>query len=75
MEIINIIHFFVLANNNDVSLINDGKVLTVPNELADIGVEVFNGQTVFINLRTANLKIIWKSNVIFAITMHFKNNL
>lgn len=39
-------------------------MLTVPNELADIGVEIFNGQTIFINLRTTNLKIIWKSNVI-----------
>jgi len=46
-----------------VSMINNGKLLTVPNELTDISVEIISGQTVFINLRAANLKIIWKSNV------------
>jgi len=44
-------------------LINNGKVLAVPNELADISVEIISGQTVFINLRASNLKITWKSNV------------
>lgn len=51
------------ADDNAVSLINNGKSLAVPNELSDIGIEIVSGQTVLINLRTANLKIIWKSNV------------
>jgi len=54
---------FILADDNVVSLINNGKLLSVPNELADISIEVISGQTVFIYLRAANLKIIWKSNV------------
>jgi len=54
---------FILADDNVVSLTNNGKLLAVPNELTDISVEIISGQTVFINLRAANLKIIWKSNV------------
>lgn len=50
------------ADDNVVSLINNGKLLAVPNELADISVEIISGQTVFINLRASNLKITWKSN-------------
>lgn len=70
-KIINLILFniidkniiFILADDNVVSLINNGKLLAVPNELADISVEIISGQTVFINLRASNLKITWKSNV------------
>jgi len=35
----------------------------VPNESADIAVEVVGGQTVLVNLRAAGLKIVWKANV------------
>lgn len=55
--------YFDQGKENTVSLTNNGKSLAVPNELADIGVEIVSGQTVFIDLRTANIKIIWKSNV------------
>lgn len=53
----------MLAVDNIISLTNNGKPLAVPIELADIDVEIIGGQTVFINLHTTNLKIIWKSNV------------
>lgn len=56
------VFFFIILVDN-VSLMSNGKLLAVPNELPDIGVEIIGSQTVFINLRTANLKIIWKSNV------------
>ncbi|VVC41699.1 Hypothetical protein CINCED_3A025143 [Cinara cedri] len=52
---------------DNVSLMSNGKSLVVPNELPDIGVEIIGSQTVFINLRTANLKIIWKSNGVLQI--------
>lgn len=42
---------------------NNEKSLAIPNELTDIGVQINSGQTVFINLRSVNLKIVWKSNV------------
>uniref|UniRef100_A0A481MQJ2 Hemolectin n=1 Tax=Nipponaphis monzeni TaxID=196483 RepID=A0A481MQJ2_9HEMI len=55
------------TNENIVSLSNNGKLLAVPNELVDIGVEVVSGQTILINLRINSLKIIWKSNGILQI--------
>lgn len=66
-----IILLFFLANDNVVSLTNNGKLLTVPIELSEIGVEIMSGQTIFINLRNVNLKIIWKSNVSFVFEYMF----
>lgn len=54
---------------------SNGKSLAVPNELPDIGVEIIGGQTVFINLRTANLKIIWKSNVSLIYNTNISNKI